>query len=59
MMIKMVMVAEMMTMEVLQMMMKVEAVIRVEEMMKAMAVPLVKVEVMMMKGGRSHLVSAL
>lgn len=43
MMIKIVMVLEMMTMEV-------EAVMRVEVMMKAMTVPLVKVEVTMMKG---------
>ncbi len=55
-MIKMVTEAEMMTMEVVQMMMKVEAVMRVEVMMKAITVPSVKVEVMMMKGAE---VSAL
>lgn len=32
---------------------------RVEDLIKAMTVPPVKVEVMMMKEGRSHLVSAL
>lgn len=48
--IKRVMAAEMMTIEGLQMMMKVEAVMRVEVMMKAMTVPSVKTEVMMMKG---------
>lgn len=50
MMIKMVMAAEVMTMEAALMVMKVEAVMRVEVMMKAVTVPLVKVEVMMMKG---------
>lgn len=41
----------MMTMEAVLLMMKVEAVMRVEVMIKVMTVPLVKVEVMMMKGG--------
>lgn len=59
MMIKMVMVAELMTMEVSRLMTKVEALMGVEEMMKAVTVPLVKVEEMIMKAGRSHLVSAL
>lgn len=59
MMIKMVIVAELMTMEVSRLMMEVEALMGVEEMMKAVTVPLVKVEEMIMKAGRSHLVSAL
>lgn len=58
-MIKMVMVAELMTMAVSPLMMKVEALMGVEETMKAVAVPPVKVEEMIMKAGRSHLVSAL
>lgn len=46
----MVMVTELMTAEVALMRMKVEAVMWVEVMMKVMTVPLVRVEVMMMKG---------
>lgn len=46
----------MMTIRVVQMMMKVEAVMGVEVMMKAITVLMVKVEVMMMKGAE---VSAL